>query len=119
MSLVTLVSKPAVADTSVVSKIKLSVPVSCNMTSTVDTAHNAIIPNGTYTTDIGQTTLKVLCNDSNGFSIYAIDYTGENYGTTTLIGRNEGATISTGTSTSGNNSAWAMKVTKVTDTSEA
>ena len=107
------------ADTSVVSKIKLSVPVSCNMTSTVDTAHNATIPNGTYTADIGQTTLKVLCNDSNGFSIYAIGYTGENYGTTTLIGRNKGATISTGTSTSGNNSAWAMKVTKVTDTSEA
>ncbi|MBQ3320586.1 hypothetical protein IJG71_00410, partial [Candidatus Saccharibacteria bacterium] len=104
-------------DSAEVTDVTVSVPVSCNMTGTVDSEHSAVIPNGTYTPDIGQTTLKVVCNDSGGFSIYAIGYTGENYGTTTLVGESLGTTISTGTDTSGSNSAWAMKVTKVTDTS--
>ncbi|MBQ1298387.1 hypothetical protein IIY24_00915 [Candidatus Saccharibacteria bacterium] len=117
--LMILTSESAVADIPLVSDIQLSVPISCNMTSTVDTAHNAIIPNGTYEADIGQTTLKVLCNDSEGFSIYAIGYTGETYGTTTLVGQNQGGVINTGTNTSSGDSSWAMKLTKVTDTSEA
>ena len=94
---------------------------SCSMTATVDTAHSATIPNGIYSgssdyypNGIGQTTLKVACNDPNGFSLYAIGYTGEQYeGTnhTKLVGNNEpNNTIATGTATSGDNSNWAMKL---------
>ena len=94
---------------------------SCSMTATVDTAHSAAIPNGIYSgssdyypNGIGQTTLKVACNDPNGFSLYAIGYTGEQYeGTnhTKLVGNNEpNNTIATGTATSGDNSNWAMKL---------
>ena len=94
---------------------------SCSMAATVDTAHSAAIPNGIYSgssdyypNGIGQTTLKVACNDPNGFSLYAIGYTGEQYeGTnhTKLVGNNEpNNTIATGTATSGDNSNWAMKL---------
>ena len=73
-------------------------------------SHTATVNSGTYEDDIGTTTLKVICNDNEGFSIYAIGYTGETYGTTTLVGASTGQTIATGTATSGNTSNWAMKL---------
>ncbi|MBR3132446.1 hypothetical protein IKG33_03540, partial [Candidatus Saccharibacteria bacterium] len=56
------------------------------------------------------TEVSVLCNDPNGYSIYAIGYSNDTYGTTTLIGSNTNTTIATGTATSGSTSNWAMKV---------
>ena len=93
--------------------VAVSVPVSCTMNGTGMTSHNANIPNGTYQADIGTTTLKSFCNDSQGFAIYAIGYTNEEYGNTTLIGANQGQTIVTGTATSTGNpdvSNWAVKL---------
>ncbi len=86
------------------------------MTGTGMNSHTAEITNGTYTADIGTTTLKAYCNDSNGFSIYTIGYTNDTYGTTTLIGQSTSNTIVTGTATSAGNpdtSNWAMKLTAV------
>ena len=93
--------------------VSVNVPVSCTMNGTGMTSHTANIPNGTYEANIGTTTLKSFCNDSQGFAIYAIGYTNEEYGNTTLIGANQGQTIVTGTATTTGNpdvSNWAIKL---------
>ena len=92
----------------------VNVPEACTMTGSGMNTHTAEIPNGTYRADIGATTIKVVCNDPNGFSIYAIgfsndEYTGTNH--TKLVGTNDNTkTIATGTATSGSTSNWAMKL---------
>ena len=93
--------------------VAVNVPVSCTMNGTGMTSHNANIPNGTYQADIGTTTLKTFCNDNQGFAIYAIGYTNEEYGNTTLIGATGGQTIVTGTATTTGSpdvSNWAVKL---------
>ena len=107
----------------------VTVPEACTMTSTNNTPHTATLSPNTYSgasgsdyeNGIGKTTLSVVCNDYNGFSIYAIGYTGNQYegeNHTKLVGNTTGNTISTkvyaSTDTSSN---WSMKVTKVTDSS--
>ena len=102
------------ADTDNVSVI---VPISCTMNSTGNNSHTTEINNGRYVSEIGTTTLKVVCNDSAGFSIYAAGFTGDEIGgtnSTKLVGSNNGGLISTGTATGSNSSDpsnWAMKLT--------
>ena len=118
---------------SVVSNASVTVPVSCIMSGTVNTAHNATINPGTYSgasgseyeNGIGKTTLTAYCNDDNGFSIYAIGFTGDSYDSenhTKLVGTNASgnATISTKVyASSDTQSNWSMKVTKVTDSTQS
>lgn len=105
-------SSPRVsADDSAINNVAITVPVSCTMSSTLDSAHTATIQNGIYTPNIGTTTLTFFCNDSEGFALYAIGYTNDEYGNTVLEGdTNSGSDIITGTATSGNTSNWAMKL---------
>ena len=100
------------ADDSIIDDVAISVPISCTMMGTGTNTHNDEVLNGTYKANIGTTTLKVYCNDSSGFSIYAIGFTGEQYSgdNTKLIGVNSNQMISTGTAESGNTSNWAMKL---------
>ncbi|MBR3246458.1 hypothetical protein IKF87_01070 [Candidatus Saccharibacteria bacterium] len=94
-----------------VDDVSITVPVSCSMEGTGMNSHNANIVNGTYQADIGSTTLKAFCNDTNGFAIYAAGYTGDEIGgtnSTKLVGTN--GNIVTGTATSGSTSNWAMKL---------
>ena len=114
------------ADSSVVSTATVIIPTSCSMTANVDSEHTASLINGIYSggndyypNGIGKTTLTAFCNDASGFAIYAVGFSGDEYGATNMIGTNTGTTIPTGTATSGANSQWAMKLTKVTDTSIA
>ena len=70
------------AEESSVSTATVTINQSCSMSGTTNTAHTATLANGTYSgssypNGIGQTTLKVFCNDSAGFAIYAIGYTGK------------------------------------------
>ncbi|MDO4747095.1 MAG: FISUMP domain-containing protein [Candidatus Saccharibacteria bacterium] len=106
------------SDTSV-STATITVPVACSMIGVVDTPHTAEIPNGIdsrgsdyYPDGIGQTTLKAYCNDSEGFSIYAVGYSDDTIGNTYLrdatLGQDED--IQTSTTFSGTDSAWAMKI---------
>ena len=107
-----LASSYASAD-DVIDDVAINIPVSCTMTGTGQNTHNANVTNGTYEDDIGTTTLKVLCNDSEGFSIYAIGFTGDQYtgeDHTKLIGVANNQKIATGTATSGSASNWAMKL---------
>ena len=107
---------------SVVDQVSITVPISCTLSGSGMTSHNASIPNGTYTDDIGTTTLKAFCNDNSGFAIYAAGYTGNEIGgtnSTKLVGTSasNNATIDTGTATgpvSGNDTSnWAMKLQTV------
>ena len=103
------------------SSVTASVTVenSCTMSGSIETnkAHTAIVQSGSYTADIGETLVSVNCNDSNGYSVYAIGFTGDVDGTTTLVGANTNLTIPTGTSTSTASSNWAMKLSAVSGTS--
>ena len=111
----TILAIPSVlADDGAVTDVAITVPVACSITSTPDSAHTASVDSGTYKDNIGKTTIKATCNDSQGFSIYAIGYTNEEYGNTTLKPSVLDATqnsIITGTATSGATSSWAMKLT--------
>ena len=105
---------------SVVDEISITVPVSCTLSGTGMTSHTAEIANGTYTPDIGTTTLKAFCNDNEGFAIYAIGYTDNEDGKNVLTNSTLGSThdIVTGTATGPVNnvdtSQWAMKLSTIT-----
>ena len=100
----------------VIDVIDIDIPVSCSMESSGEDSHSDSIINGTYTDDIGSTTIDVFCNDSNGFAIYAIGFTGDQYegdDHTKLIGSYTNEKIITGTATTAGNpdvSNWAMKL---------
>ncbi len=107
-----LMSSYSFAEDSIVDNVNITVPVSCSIEGTGMNTHNANIINGTYQADIGTTTMKAYCNDSEGFAIYAIGYTDNEYGKTVLTNSTLGtsADIATGTATSGSTSNWAMKL---------
>ena len=90
----------------------VTVPDVCTLEgSVVGTAHTAQVSVGSYTPNIGETTIKVTCNDSNGYSLYAVGYSNDTVGNTNLIGTN--GNIVTGTANDGSVSNWAMKLTAV------
>ena len=113
-------------DTSVVDEINITVPIACTMSGTGMQSHNAEIANGTYTPDIGSTTLHAFCNDNEGFAIYAAGYTGNEVGGTNsnkLVGTtaSSNATIESGIATTAGNpdvSNWAMKLTMTQDSGD-
>ena len=100
----------------VVDEINITVPVSCSLSGVGMNSHNATIANGQYDSAIGETTIKAMCNDNEGFAIYAIGYTDDTDGKNVLTSSTLGSTydIATGTATSGNTSNWAMKLTAIT-----
>ena len=99
------------ADDSVVDVINITVPAACTLEGIGMNSHNATINPGTYNSEVGTTTLKAFCNDSNGFAIYAIGYTNNIDGNNNLVSTTltSPVNIPTGTATSGN-SQWAMKL---------
>ena len=130
-------------DNEAIDSVELTVPIACTMNGT-GTSHTATLDPGnysgasgsdyekgtysgasgsTYENGIGKTTLTAICNDDNGFSIYAIGFTGNSYDSenhTKLVGTNTGGTVSTKAYASGDTTSnWSMKLTKVTDTSES
>ena len=105
------------ANDSHVDDVSIIVPISCNLNS-YNTTHSETVNPNTTEEDIGKTTLQAFCNDNDGFAIYAIGYTGNVDGTTTLVGNNTSLTIATSTNTS-SSSSWSMKVTKETNTNTA
>ncbi len=100
------------AEELVVDEINVVVPASCSLSGSGMNSHNASIPNGTFNSAIGTSTFNAVCNDSDGFAIYAIGYTDDTDGNNVLTNADLGSTfdIATGTLTSGNNSQWAMKL---------
>lgn len=102
------------ASADVVDNISVIVPKSCSMSSTLSSAHSTDINNGHYLDNIGETVIKATCNDAEGFSIYAIGFTDDEYGKTVLTSSlGEAHNIVTGTAESGSISNWAMKLSPV------
>ena len=64
-----------------------------------------------YYQDIGTTRLNTMCNDKDGYTIYAIGYSNDIDGDTNMYGEEHGETIPTGIET-GDVSNWSMKLTK-------
>ena len=69
---IVLASSSSHAASSVTANASVIIPDACTMTGTLDEAHTATIPNGTIRPAIGKTTFNVVCNDPNGFAIYAV-----------------------------------------------
>ena len=130
ISTLILSSNHVSADDSIVTDVSITVPIACTMQGT-GTTHVATLNPGTYSgasgseyeNGIGKTTLTAICNDDNGFSIYAIGFTGDSYedeNHTKLIGNNTSSTISTKVYTNGDaTSNWSMRLAKVTDPTES
>ena len=127
LSSLLLSSTHVFSDTEVIDEVRLTVPVACTMSGT-GTTHTATLNPGTYSgtsgneyeNGIGKTTLTAICNDDNGFSIYAIGFTGNEYGVTNLVGQNTSGTIATKAYASGDTTSnWSMKLTKITDSTES
>ena len=122
-----LISSRVLADdNSIVDQINITVSESCTLSGVGMDSHVATLRNRQYSGDvsayengIGKTTLTAFCNDYNGFSIYAVGFTGDTMtgpNHTKLVGVNGNDTISTAVySSSDTTSSWAMKLTKVTD----
>ena len=91
----------------------VTVTSSCQLGSHIDSAHSAELTASTYQDNIGKTTFTVACNDVNGYAVYAVGYTNTEFGRNDMLGASTGLTIDTGTATSGQTSAWAMKLTSV------
>ena len=98
----------------------VSVAEACTMQSgsSTDTPHTATIPAGTNKSDIGQTTFKVICNDTAGFSVYAVGFANYEVGNTKLLATVGGTLnptydIETGLNMTNTTSSWAMKLTPV------
>ena len=97
-------------------QIQFSLSSSCTMSSVVNEAHTKEINNGTYHSDVGKTTITTLCNDGNGYSVYAMGYSNNEEGNNKLINSERPEySIDTGLNTSGLTSAWAMKLNNIPD----
>lgn len=98
-----------------IDEINVNVPISCSLAGTGMDSHATSLMNGNYTSDVGTTTLKALCNDNEGFAIYAIGYTDDTNGKTVMtnFALDSDYDIQTGTGTSGN-SQWAMRLSTQT-----
>ena len=100
--------------------LTLSLPTSCTLSSVVNSAHNATLISGTYTSDIGKTTITTLCNDGNGYAIYASGISNGVVGNNALISSvSSNHNIATGIYEQGDTtSSWAMKLGNIeSDTS--
>ena len=107
-------SSATISDSSADS-VTLTLSTSCTLSSSVLKAHNANLNGGQYKEDIGNTRINAYCNDNNGYSIYAIGYSGDIDGNTELIGESSSNyNIATGIynpTGSNNSSLWSMKLT--------
>lgn len=98
------------ADDSGVDRVTVTVPVACTFQG-INNSHSESVSNGRYYSNIGgSSTLTVNCNDSGGFSIYAIGNSNGEEGNNRLVGNN-GSSIATG-SPSYTSSNWHFKVEK-------
>ncbi|MBR6505853.1 InlB B-repeat-containing protein [Candidatus Saccharibacteria bacterium] len=104
------------ADTEAVIQTSFTVSSSCSMSSDTDTAHESDIAPGVYKSEIGETTITTVCNDANGYAVYAAGFTNNELGRNDMLGQSSGRTIATGTATSGGTSNWAMRLTPVDNT---
>lgn len=97
--------------------VNIVVPSSCSFSDEQipdDSEHSATMHNNEYKSEIGATTFKTYCSDNNGYAVYAIGYSNDEYSNTEMIHEEESAyNFGTGTATSGSASNWSMKLLPV------
>ena len=110
-----LIMSPAFADDSSIDKAKFTIPISCTLSASSN-SHSETMMGGTYNNNVGNnpTSITTYCNDANGYILYAIGYSNNTEGNTDLISKN--GIIPTGTATSGDISAWGVKITSLDNT---
>ena len=102
--------------TSSTDNLSFSISSSCTLSSVVDSSHTAELINGTYTNGIGKTTITTLCNDGNGYSVYAVGYSNNEEGNNRLVNtESSNFNIVSGIAESGNTSNWAMSLNNLKD----
>ncbi|MBR0465725.1 hypothetical protein IJJ02_03005 [Candidatus Saccharibacteria bacterium] len=123
LSFIALTSPSSSADSSsVVDAVEVTVKAACTMKGGADgtsdsgmTITDTITP-GNYA-DYTGSKLTTVCNDSGGYSIYAIGYSGSTYNTPTntqMINSSDSSyNFNTGTATSGNTSNWSMRLNTI------
>ena len=102
-------------DTTQSDNVTVTVSSACTLSRSAGSGtYSATLNPGQETGDISGSTIKAICNDGNGYSLYAIGYSGDSYtgNNTKMIGTY--GNIDTGTS--GDNSWWAMKLAPVAGT---
>ena len=108
-------SSSSAAELSSADSVSIAIPTACTLVSELNDAHSTSIVNGRYVSDIGKSTITTYCNDENGYVVYAAGYSNNELGNNKLISDRTTSTnnfdISTSTATSGDTSAWAMKLT--------
>ena len=100
--------------------LTLSLPTSCTLSSVIDSPHNTTMVSGLYEENIGKTIITTLCNDGNGYAIYANGLSNGTVGNNALISSvSSNHDIATGIYEQGDTtSSWAMKLGNVSgDTS--
>jgi len=110
-----LPSTNAMADTTAIDEVNISVPVSCSFTAGGGSYSDSITAGATST--IVANNITTSCNDANGYSIYAIGYSDNTYDSnyhTDLIFSSDN-TYNIKTNATGTNSNWKMKLTPVSD----
>ena len=104
----------AVTSGASVDSLTLSLPTSCTLSSVINSPHNTTMVSGLYEENIGKTTITTLCNDGNGYAIYASGFSDGISGNNVLISSvNNNHNISTSIYDPDNNnnpSSWSMKL---------
>lgn len=87
----------------------VTVSAACTFSSdTTGTDHSATLTPGQFTGDIGgDSDLTVVCNNSEGYAVYAVGYYNN---TVSTVLTSASGNIATGTTTSGDTSYWSMKL---------
>ena len=99
-----------------IDNLSISIDSACTLSSTINTSHSTSVNVGTYVDNIGKSTITTVCNDGNGYSIYAVGYSNNEEGNNQLINTvNSSFNIDTGLATSGLTSNWAMSLNHVVD----
>lgn len=104
------------SDTSSTIDFSLEVMAACSLSATSGSNLSTTI-NAGDTSLIGTTSLKAVCNDNGGLAIYAIGYTGSDYGDTNLRRQEAGSLSTTSlipTGVSLSTSYWNMTVAENT-----
>ena len=96
------------ADNPAHANASVNVSAACTLSGGATYVDN--IPNNSSKT-FGPGTLRAACNDPDGYSIYAIGYSNDTYGNTSMVSTTD-PTSSTNipTNTTGSNSWWAMQL---------
>ena len=102
------------ADDSLTDNVSFVIGTSCTMAvdENSTTAHTITMNNGATESEIGKTRINVFCNDANGYTVYALGFSGDLYGYNKLIASGIAIKYDIATGTTGTSSSrWAMKLT--------